>query len=266
MYDLSFPVCSKTGREKSIEELSLLDSRVEIYRGLAVKDVQSCFLEAEEKLSAGVPADLQKRLVTARELGTYGYFQWSFFTVSLFWSLTIIEMALRLKFHQVKPPPYVLCKKKQTRTENIPLWGLDRLFNKGWRVTGMNDFNGSFRSLMSWAVEEKLIPPDIPIHLQELRNRFNHRFFYEIFPKRALDKGLALPKAPTLEDIQALWNSLTDKERSAYLPSHAEILADEIPNLRNMLAHPGKSEWTFMPRSPVEGYRQAIEVINSLWA
>lgn len=154
MYNMTFPVCPRTGRERTVEQLTQLDPRIQSYIKveqltqpdprippdihLTAEDVQSCFLNAEIELSAQVPPEVRQRLVIARELGTYGYFQWEFFTVSLFWSLTAIEMSLRHKFHQVNPPPYMLCnkKKKKTRSENKALWMLEPLLQQGGEYRG----------------------------------------------------------------------------------------------------------------------------------
>ncbi len=222
-YDVTFPVCKRTGYEEPIQKLIEPNSRILSYGSLAPEDIQSCFLEAEQKLSPNIPTEVRERLIVARKLGTYGYFQWEFFTVSLFWSLTAIEMALRNKFSHNCPPPYTLVKKGKTRCES-ELW---RFLFTGWRIQGMNCFNGRFRSLMDWAVENELIPLNIPIYLEELLHSFDNKF------------------------------PVAEKQNT-----RAQILAREIPSLRNELTHPNVYNIMLIAKSAIDGYRQAIEVIN----
>lgn len=129
----------------------------------------------------------------------------------------------------------------------------------------MNRFNGSFRGLMDWALDSGLIPPGIPIHLQEIQFSFDNRFRLELFPEEARKAGLPVPINPTPEDVDTLWNSLSATQRQQFTRTNAKILAEGIPNLRNELAHPGPVNIVFIARSAIEGYHQAIEVINSLW-
>lgn len=104
------------------------------------------------------------------------------------------------------------------------------MLQQGWRIQGVSDlFNGSFRSYIHWAVEDKLIPTNIPIHLQE---------------------------------IQILFNNTKAEEGLRH--SNAEILTT-IPDLRNQLAHPAAFDWKLIPRSAIDGYRQAVEIVNALW-
>jgi len=196
MYDITFPICKRTGSEKTIKAVIQPDERIIRYN-VSLEEVQTCFLQGEATLSPFVPNEIRERLAVARDLATYGYFQWEFFTVSLFWSLTVIEMALRYKFNEV---------------------------NKA--LQGPNHFKKGFRALMNWAVNKQLISPDIPIYSQVIRK------------------------------------VLSNKSSQA---TNADILVEGIPNLRNEFAHPTWYNIMAIPRDAIEGYRQAIEIINNLW-
>lgn len=234
MFDITAPKYTRTGTEKTIKDIIAPDKRNLSYSGLSIEDIQAGFLQAEETLSPNVPQAVKERLVVAKNVAIYGWFSYELYTVSLFWALTTIEMALKHKFYQINPPP-------------------------------RHNFKGSFRSLLKWAVDEKHMPANTKIILQEIAHSFNNRFIIEIFPEESRKKGLSLSDNPTLEEIKKLWDSLSDEKKSEFQYNNAQILIEEIPKLRNELAHPKTVNWIFPPRSAIDGYWQVVEILNHLW-
>lgn len=269
MYDATFPVAPRTGDEKSLEVLIKRHPHVERYN-LAPEDIQAMYLQVEKGLSHAIPEPVKERLLLAATLATYGYFQWQFFTVANFWTLTVIEQALGFKFDEMIPAPHTLVRSKKAkgtaeRIEHQPLHRLERLLRQGWRIKGLPTFNGSFRSLMQWAVDTKLIHVDTQIHMQDIRNVYFHRFLYNTFPDLAEDEGITLPDNPTTDDIHKLWASLPQADQRRLYPTNAMILAEMIPTLRNELAHPGRHNLVQLGRSQVESFIQASDLLGQLW-
>ncbi|HXE61914.1 MAG TPA: hypothetical protein VN519_00145 [Bryobacteraceae bacterium] len=90
--------------------------------------------------------------------------------------MTCVEMALWAKFAELNPGSFVLEKKKY-QPVSVILSQLPGNLRLGWRITGRPNFNGSFRSLTAWAIDEKLIPDDGSLDATvRLRNSFAHPF------------------------------------------------------------------------------------------
>jgi hypothetical protein len=101
-------------------------------------------LKIEERLRSSVPPEIRKRIGVSRNLAVYGAFCYDFVAVSVFWSLTCVEMALWEKFTELNPGPLVAKKK-------------------------------GFRSLVNWAIEQRLVPSPEPLDAMiRLRNSFAH--------------------------------------------------------------------------------------------
>jgi hypothetical protein len=232
-YDLTFHVCERTGKEKSMVQLSQPDERNLMYRGSSVEDIQAWLIRNSDTLSNSVPNDDRNHLEISQNLAIYGWFQWNFYTVSLVWSLTSIEMALGHKFLQVTKEPVTLEKKKRQKKEQKEVSVDFRLFEelwKGWRISNLRDFNGSFKSLLLWAKSHSVLPSNTPIVLQELQHSYNNRFL----------------------------------KQNGMVPLPLNILSEEIPRFRNALIHM-RREFVVLPTSAINGYRQAVEIINRLW-
>ena len=168
-YNLTFPTSPHTGKERSRYKLSKRDTHSLGY-GLAAEDVQAPFLNLEVRLTPNVPSRIRERLVVARDLATYGYFCYEFYAVSLFWSVSCIEMALRHKFAEYHRGPVLLRRTGNGREDvcEVPFSELRSRLRQRWRIPGMKWFDFSFRALLRWAFEARFLPEDIPIPLQEL--------------------------------------------------------------------------------------------------
>lgn len=264
MYDITVPKYTRTGTEKTLQQIATPDDRNSAYPNLSIEDIQSGFLQAEKILSKKIPVTVKQRLEIAKNIAISGWFYWELYTVSLFWSLTTLEMALKHKFNQINPPPHQITKKNQQKNIAGSFNTLEKYLCKGWRFPSLPDFNGSFRSLLEWANDNKLIPQDIKIVLQEIVHSFNNRFVIEIFPEKAQEKNLLSVNA-TIKDITELWDRLSPDERKGFQYNNAQVIAEEIPKLRNELAHPETTNWIVPPRSAIDGYWQVVEIFNHLW-
>jgi len=132
-------------------------------------------LNIEDQLGSSVPEEVRKRIGVTRNLAVYGAFCYDFITVSVFWSFTCVEMALWTKFRELNPGPFVLEKKKEQMT--VPLEQLQGNLRLHWRIVEMQQFNGSFRSLVDWAIGEGLVSCDGSLgDIVQLRNSFAHEF------------------------------------------------------------------------------------------
>src|SRR6266487_3202600 len=93
-FDMTFPKAPHTGKERSVSDLSQPDER-SIGYGFDVADLQAPYLELEKRLPNAMPLKLRERIVVSRELAVYGFFCYEFHAVSLFWSISCIEMAFK---------------------------------------------------------------------------------------------------------------------------------------------------------------------------
>ena len=268
MYDITFPVADRTGDEQPLADITKQDSIIANY-GVSIEDIQALYLQVEKKLSPKVPVAVRERLQLSRSIATHGFFQWKFFTVATFWTLTVMEQALIFKFDEVTPQPRLLSKKKGAARREQEVRGsfsdLEKLLRQGWRLKNLPAFNGSFRGLMTWASNTRLIAPNTPLHMQDIRLPHENTFILKKFPSLLKKEGLSLPKNPTVEDVQNLWKSLPEKDKRRLYPTNAEILAEGIPNYRNELAHPGSSNQVQIGRSQVEAFMQAADLLGQLW-
>src|SRR5437879_825459 len=101
---MTFPNVPLTGKERTLLELSRPDERSVGY-GLTVEALQAPYLEIEARLPLSTPPKLRERIIVSRNLGTYAFFCYEFHAVSLFWSISCIEMALKFKFEERHPGP-----------------------------------------------------------------------------------------------------------------------------------------------------------------
>jgi hypothetical protein len=152
---------------RSLEELTIprspLMPPVEVFDG----ELQ----RIEASLRPSVPEEIRKRITTTRNLAVYGAFSYDFFAVSVYWSLTCIEMAVWSKYKEKNPGP----------TKRMTL-----------------------KPLLQWASTEGLWPSQVVAanSILHLRNSFAH-------PKEfssVLTPGMALDFFKTTVDIvNYLW-------------------------------------------------------------
>ena len=100
MFDITVPVYTKTGAEKTLQAITTPDERNSHYLNLGIEDIQAGFLQAEKTLSQNVPLVIKERLEVAKKIAISGWFFYELYTVSLFWSVTTLEMALKHRFYQ----------------------------------------------------------------------------------------------------------------------------------------------------------------------
>lgn len=262
-YDLTFPIVPKTGKEDPVEALIAPDER-SLNNRLSVELLQSPFLQLEERLSRRVPAPLKERIAVARKLATYGFFCYEFHAVSVFWSVSCIEMALKLKFTEGQPASIKLEKRK--RNVEVPLYQLESHLRRGWRVPGLPEFNYSFKALLGWAFDTNLLPSDIAIPVQEVVAGFANRFELEIFPEWAQERGLLPDQGITLAQIRTCWENLSDAQRAELSANHGKVLTEELPNFRNKMAHPLSYNFVVVPGAPVRAFDLLTDIVNHLWS
>lgn len=261
-YEVTFPLVPKTGKEASLEALIGPDERTVNY-GLSVELLQAPFFNLEERLSHRVPAPLRERFAVARKLATYGFFCYEFHAVSVYWSVSCIEMALKLRFTEGQPASIRLAKGKQS--SEVPLYQLESHLRRGWRIPGMPDFSYSFRALLAWAFEAGLLPSDIAIPIQEVTTAYANRFELEIFPEWAQERGLLPDRQVTPADIRACWGNLSDTQRAELAANPAKVLTDELPNFRNEIAHPRFYNFVVVPGAAVRAFDLLTNMVNCLW-
>jgi len=266
-FDMTFPNVPLTGRERTVGELSQPDERSVGY-GFDVKALQAPFLHLEKSLSESIPKQLRERIVVARQIAVHGFFCYEFYAVSMFWSVSSIEMALKLKFRELRPGPFQVRRTKGGVEEHreVSLQMLEKRLRESWRISGEKYFDYSFRAFLTWAFRTALLPDDLPIPLQEVIHSFNNRFALEIFFDRAVKEGL-LTDSPTLSlgDIQRCWGSLSQKQQEHYRYKPSGVLIEELPRFRNDLAHPEKWNLIAPPGSPLGAYELLIDIVRRLW-
>ena len=105
------------------------------------------------------------------------------------------------RFTELNPGPLTVSKKKQQAT--ITLNQLPSSVRHGFRIIGMPEFNGSFSSLVKWAIREGLLPNDESLDaIVKLRNSFAHslKFSPVLSPPMAVDAFQKL-----VEIVNHLW-------------------------------------------------------------
>jgi len=259
-FDITTPVWPLTGSERGAADLAKPDERNLSY-GISAEELQSGYCQAEKSLSSSVPDELRRRITVSRDLGAYAWFCYEFHAVSSFWSISCVEMAIRWKFAEVNPGPLELRRKNEV--VSVQHAELETRLRKRWQIAGIPEFDNSFRSLLKWAFTRGVLPRDIPILLQEMTHSYNNRFRCQIFPDRAKKAGLVGPN-PNLSEIDRAWANLGPEGQKAYMVDNAAILIEELPRLRNEMAHPTFNMVSF-PRSAIDAYRQLIEICRHLW-
>jgi hypothetical protein len=160
-YDLTAPGGIPTGKELSMEQLLLPDERIKLFGGYTVEVLQAALVAVERGMSSAIPAAVRNRLEVSKTLATYGWFKWEFFTISLFWSLTCIEMAMKNKFMECNKDGFTLDREGEREHFEGSFESLEDRLRERWRIQGKKSFNGSFRSLLVWAKESGILPsPD----------------------------------------------------------------------------------------------------------
>jgi len=209
---MSIPCFARTGRERSVADLTKPDERFlnfvlpnpldGKYKMLEAEDLQAGYCQIDADLGSGVPPKIRDRITVAQNLAAYGWFCYEFSTISLFWSLSCIEMALWRKFIEVHPEPLEIVHKK-LGTEKVSIGEVERKLRRGWRIVGMPKFNFSFRSLLTWASDAKQLPSGVDVEgVLWLRNSMAHptRFNWVLPPRQALDAYKTL-----VQIVGALW-------------------------------------------------------------
>jgi len=264
--DITFPLMELTGRERSLHEFSQPDERI-LRSRLTIEQLQAPYLTIEADLSTSTPEKLRERIIVTRELAIYGYFVYEFHAVSMLWAVSCIEMALIMKFAERCPDPITVSRKAADGSEEtcqIPVGDLQPYRREKWRMSGVRkDFDHSFRALLSWAFDEKLLPENIPIPIQEVVALAENEFLLKKFPKRAAKDGL-LKSHPTYDEILDCWDSLTEAQRNSYRPKPSTVLVEELPRFRNMMAHPQFNLVVF-PNAPVGTYKLLVDIVARLW-
>jgi hypothetical protein len=111
----------------------------------------------EDALRSSVPEVIRKRVRISRNLLVYGAFCYEFVAVSVLWCLTCVEMALWEKFTQLNPGQLTV-EDRNGNQETVMAKHLALRLPAGYRIVRMPRFNGSFRSLVNWATEQRLVP------------------------------------------------------------------------------------------------------------
>jgi len=187
----------RTGSERAIADLSRIDERnlglckVDDELNIQVlepEDIQADFLRAESTLGPNVPIKVQERISVARNLATYAWFSYEFYGVSVFWSLSCVEMALRARFVEMLPEQLKLVK-KGVAVETAPLSHEieEKVRRRQVEIEGFPDFNFSLFALLKWAQETNLLPSEADSEaIRKLRNNMAHpRFFNWVVPPSA---------------------------------------------------------------------------------
>ena len=261
-YDITIPVWPPSGSERSATDLAKPDERNLRY-GITAEELQSGYCQAEKDLGSSVPEQIRKRITVSRDLGAHAWFCYEFHAVSSFWSISCVEMALRWKFAEENPGPFDLRRGAKGKVISVPLSELETCLRQRYRIVSMPEFDNSFHSLLKWAFTNGVLPRDIPICLQEIRQAYDARFRLMIFPDLAKKAGLLGPN-PNLGEIDRAWANLGPAGQQAYLPDNATVLTEGLPRLRNGMAHP-TFNWVLFPRSGIDAYRQLIEICRRLW-
>ena len=207
------------------------------------------------------PPKLRERIAVARNLAVYGFFCYEFHAVSLFWSVSCIEMALNLKFEEVNPGPFELRRKLDNEEEKcwVALADLEDKLRMKWRIADLSFFDYSFKALLMWAFRKAVLPDDIEIPVQKIVNSYNNRFALKVF------KAALFHRASTLADIKACWDGLSERQRKHYQAKSSSVLIAELPRFRNMMAHPKQFNLVTPPGSPLSAFQLLTDIVSRLW-
>jgi hypothetical protein len=186
----------RTGKERSVADLCHIDERNVFVQvddqgriwKIGSEDIQADFLRAESALGPNVPVKLRERIAVARNLATYGCFSYEFYAVSVFWSLSCVEMALRAKFVEMLPAQLSLMK-KGVLVETAPLSYEveEKVRRRKAEIDGFPGFDFSLFALLNWAEETNLLPSEADSRaIRDLRNNMAHpKFFNWVLPPDA---------------------------------------------------------------------------------
>jgi len=107
-----------------------------------VQEFDAELLMMESTLQGSVPELIRERVRVIRNLAVYGSFSYDFFTVSVSWAYSTIEMALSTKFTELEP----------TKTPPATMW-----------------------PLVEWAIPRNLLPSNVAtVLLAKVRNVLVH--------------------------------------------------------------------------------------------
>ncbi len=204
--------------------------------------------------------------MVARQVAVYGYFCHEFNAVSLFWSISAIEMALRMKFEEMHPNPIKVVRVIDGVEDvcEIQVQELEGRLRSDWRIAEMEWFDFSFTALLTWVFRARLLPEDIEIPIQEVVNRFGNQFAFRTFPDRAREDGLLGPN-PTWGEVQKRWHSLSEQQKKLYQSKASTVLIEELPKFGDMIAHPQRFNFVTVPRSALSGYQLLTDIVSRLW-
>jgi hypothetical protein len=271
--DVTFPLRQLTGRERSLAELTSPDERILRWQPpLTIEQLQAPYLKLDERIPPDTPEGLRDRIRTAEQLAVYGYFVYEFHTISMFWALVGVEMALRMKFAAKYPGLIRVTRKTADGKEEVCQISAEKLKHYRRQKPRWNfppevkDIDYSFHGLLVWAFREGLLPKDIAIPVPEIVNIFNNKFMLETFPELLARDGLLKSKPQSIAEIQACWDGLSEEERSRYRPKNADALIEGLPRFRNMLAHPQHYDLILVPRAPIGTYELLVDIVARLWA
>lgn len=262
--NLTIPVSQLTGDEIPANQLAQPDERYAYYLGLTAENLQSGFLQAEKQLGPKVPDIIRDRMAVSRKLGAFAWFCWEFNTVSMFWSLSNIELALRVRYNETRPADEIVVSKGWDRKVIAARETLD-YYGKGWEFYGKADSKLKFAELIRWAFDNSLLPRQISIKLELLQTIYNNKFAYSVLPRLAIDQGW-VPANASLDDIFQAWDQLPPEEKEKHFGDGGTVLIQELPRLRNLLAHPSeKNRMTVGPSGAIESYELLVEIVSRLW-
>ena len=207
------PFFPRTGRERSVVDLTQPDERFsncvrldpedQRWHILETEDLQAGYCHHEALLTSGVPSEIRERINVSQNLATYGWFCYEFCTISLFWSLSCIEMAVWTKFIELHPGPLEIVYRKSDRKERVFAAEAEPKLKQGWRIVGLPNFNFSLSALLTWASDAQLLPHGVDIeYIRQLRNSMAHptRFNWVLPPKQAFQIYQLL-----VQIVVALW-------------------------------------------------------------
>jgi hypothetical protein len=172
----------------------------------------------------------------------------------MFWAVSCIETALKMKFAETHPDPIRVTRMTAEGVEEscqIPIAELQDYRRQKWRLPEMKAFDYSLQALLVWAFRERLLPEDIPIPVPEILASFEHRFMLRTFPARAVKDGLLDTEPETYEGILNCWNGLDEAKKNHYRPKASTILVEELPRFRNRMAHPEHFNLIVFRRAPI---------------
>lgn len=176
-------------------------------------------------LPDNIPIEVTKHFNIAKKLCQFGWYEYDFYAISIFWSLITIETALRVKLQA--------------------------------------NCNESFQSLFREAVREGLIKSDTNIVIREIPDIRTLILTGKIDPLLKGLK-INLPTDHTITIEQYLTSILGDISKKKITITNAMILANTIPNLRNEFAHPD-FQWILPPGSAFSALEQVKDIIIQLF-